>query len=238
MIFKNAQEEFAVRYYRWSRLQASKEVADGYPLLKRMDHPSCRKYLRRMAQLSIEDQQAFTSLLVKWRHLPEIVEVSGDAPLSCEEIAEVKGYLGGLAYELDPASVSYYRRLQQGDPTANLDKRRFRKTLREHLAPLLGKGDPSGGADWTCSTIIENLLVETYIDTGGRTALHYYHDIIFSEHQYMGRGISVLGWLGLSGGTSWYQLEDSKAEETASFLAELCERFLKAAPELLKGLAP
>jgi hypothetical protein len=50
--------------------------------------------------------------------------------------------------------------------------------------------------------------------------------------------ISALSWLGLSSGTNWNDLEDSKAELTAGLVAELCAHFLNVAPKLLTGIHP
>lgn len=241
MTYNEALEEFAFRYYLWARDEARLEVEHGYPWLKRMDDEDCRKHLRRMAQLPIEEQQAFTALFVRSRHDPRAVERAGDVPLSSEDIARRNRYYDSLAFEFDPVQQAFLRRQLHGDPTTKLDRRRFRKIVKECLAPIFGKEDRGGGGGWWFyTTSVEGLRVITDVDTGGTVhQLSYSHGILFSEREPLREGISVLQWLGLIGGsTCWSQIEDSKAEETAHFLAELCDHFLKAAPKLLEGLAP
>ncbi|MCE5200455.1 MAG: hypothetical protein ABFD54_12140 [Armatimonadota bacterium] len=240
MMYKEAQEEFNYRYYCWAREEAHLEIANGFPFMRRIDNAYCRKHLRRMAQLSIEEQQAFTALLVKRGHEPRAVERAGDVPLSSEDIAKINRYFAEFPLELDPEDQAFLQRELQGDPTAKLDRKRFREIIKESLRPIFGKEDRwGGGGCWSYTTSIECLQVTTYIDTGGRYhQLSYDHRIMFAEIEPLHEGISVLHWLGFSSGTDWSQVEDSKAEETAHLLAELCDHFLKAAHGLLEGFAP
>jgi hypothetical protein len=236
--FQEAQEEFAVRYYLWAGEETRKEVEQGFPLLRRMDTGMCRRYLRRMAQLSTEAQHAFAALLVKRFH-PLALKLLGDT-LSSEEIAEITRYADVTAVEFDPLEEAFFQRQSEGDPSTKLNRRRFKKVVKEYLIPVLGREDKwGGGGTWRYKTPIENLCVETYLDTGGtHHQLCYSHAIIFSGYQTLIEQTSVLSWLGLSGQTSWRQLDDSKAEATARLLAELCDHFFKAIPNLLKRISP
>ena len=214
------------------------EIERGFPLLKRMDISICRRYLRRMAQLSSEDQRAFSDLLVKRFH-PEALKLLGET-LSSEEVAEIKRYTNAGALELDPVEEAFSQRQMRGDLTAKLDRRRLRKIIKEILTPILGReGGGGGGGTWRYSTPVENVRVETYLDTGGtHHQLCYFHRIIFLGHQTLEEQTSVLCWLGLASQTSWRHLDDSKVEATARLLAEPCAHFLEVAPKLLKGIAP
>jgi len=240
MTFREAQEEFAVRHYLWAREESRMEVERGFPLLKRMDISICRRYLRRMAQLSPEDQRAFSTLLVKRFH-PQAMKLLGEEALTGEEVAEIKRYTAGHAVELDPVEEAFSQRQLAGDPTTKLDRKRFKKIAKECLTPVLGHEDGwGGGGTWRYVKPVGNLEVQTYLDTGGtHHQLCYSHRIIFSGHQTLIEQTSVMFWLGLGGGaTYWHDLEDSKAEATAHLLAELCDHFLEVAPRLLKGIAP
>ena len=238
MTFQEAQEEFAVRYYLWAGEETRKEVEQGFPLLSRMDTGMCRRYLRRMAQLSTEAQHAFAALLVKRSH-PLAMKLLDD-PLSSEEIAEITEYADATALERDALEEAFFQRQVEGDPSTKLNRRRFKKIVKECLAPVLGREDRwGGGGTWRYKTPIENLRVETYLDTGGTyDQLCYSHTIIFSGYQTLIEHTSALDWLGLSSQTSWRQLDDSKAEATARLLAELCVHFFKAIPNVLKGISP
>lgn len=238
MDLKKAKEEFLIRYYRWSLLQGRLEVENGYPLLKRMDDSHCRRHIRRMEKLPMQAQQAFTALLIR-RFNQQALELLGESPVTSEEEAEVRRYFDGLAQDIDLEHDRYLQSMMMDKPITKLDKRRFRKMIKERLTPILGREDPDGGVDWTYTTVIENQPVVTSIETGGSFKdLEYEHRINFAEdrYPYMGIRISFLGWIGLIASTVWWKVEGSKAEETACFLAELCNHFMKAAPELLKGL--
>lgn len=238
MEFEEAQKEFSVRFYRWANEEARLEVEREFPLLRQMDNSSCRIHLRRMERLSTEDQQAFVALLVK-RYHPQAIKLLGETPLSDKESDKIKKYVRSFAYESDPVEQEFIQRQLNGDPTTKLDKRRFVKIIKECLEPIFGKEDRGGGGGaWSYTTIIEGLTVRTWINTAGRNNLQYNHMIVFSGKQYLQRGVSVDYLLGLGATNYWYQIEDSKAEETAHLLAELCGHFMNAAPDLLKGLAP
>lgn len=237
MTFTKAQEEFAVRYYLWAREESRLEIERGFPLLKRMDTSICRRYLRQIAQLSPQDQHAFATMLIKRFH-PQVIRLLGEEALSSEEVATIKRYTRGHVIELDPVEEAFFQRQIRADPTTKLDRKRFRKIIKESLAPILGQGEKDdGGGTWHYITNIENIRIVTHVDTGGKhDQLSYFHRIIFSGYQALHEQISVLDWMGLSSATHWRQLDDSKAEVTARFLAELCDHFLKVAPKLLKGI--
>jgi len=135
-----------------------------------------------MAQLSPEAQHAFAALLVKRSH-PLAMKLLDDR-LSSEEIAEIIKYADGSAVELDPVEEAFFQRQLEGDPSTKLNRRRFKKLVKQCLAPVLGREDRwGGGGTWRYNTPVENLCVETYLDTGGtHHQLCYSHTIIFSGY--------------------------------------------------------
>jgi hypothetical protein len=238
MTFEDAQKEFAVRYYLWATEESRMEIERGFPLLKRLEITTCRRYLRRMTQLTSGEQRAFADVMVKRFH-PQALELSGEI-LTNEEVYEIKKYTASGALEIDPIEEAFFQREIHGDRTTKLDRKRFRRILKQCLVPILGHEDKGGGGGtWCYTTNVESVRILTYVDTGGtQHQLSYFHRIVFSRHQTLHEGISVLDWLGLSSATQWRQIEDSKAEATAHLLAELCSHFLTIAPRLLKGLSP
>ena len=233
-----AQVEFAARYYLWAREEARLEVERGFPLLKRIDTSSCHRFFQRMSQLSLADRQIFAALLVKRFH-QHAMKLFGEN-LSADEVAEIKRYTDGGCHQFDQVEEIFVQRQLDGDPNKKLNRKHFRKLLKGCLITTLGQEDAWGGdGTWRYNNTIENLRVETYLDTGGQfDQLCYSHRIIFSGYQTLVELTSVLFWLGISNQTCWQQLDDSKIEATAHLLSDVCAHFLDSMPKLLKGIAP
>jgi hypothetical protein len=238
MTFEQAQAEFAVRHYLWAAEESRLEVERGFPWLSQMHTRICRLYLKRMAELSIDDRHALAALLVKRFHV-KALKLLGEN-LSDEEITEIKHFADGGALEIDPVENDFYQRQSKGDPTVKLNRGRLKNIAQERLSSIFVNEDHwGGGGTWRYSTPIGDMAVQTYVDTGGaQHQLCYFHRIIFSGSQALVEQTSLLSWLGLSSQTHWRQLDDSTTEEAVRILADACSHFICIAPKLLKGIVP
>jgi hypothetical protein len=123
-----------------------------------------------------------------------------------------------------------------------LNRPELRKALKAALAPIFGKAQAvfGGREEWRYSTPVRPCLVHTFIDTGGSIRqAEYSHEVV--QQRVEGelpwrRAISLLGWLGLCGTTTWNLLTPEEGGEAAQAMAEFCAHFLNAVPGLL-GIA-
>jgi hypothetical protein len=86
--------------------------------------------------------------------------------------------------------------------------------------------------------IIEAWTVFTGIDLGGSGRLRYGHYIQNgSPGSLTGGSISILRWMGISGGTTeWNLLCEGDEENGVKSLATICSHFIDALPLMLKGI--
>lgn len=115
------------------------------------------------------------------------------------------------------------------------------KKVIDSLSSVLGNiAEKRGTVEWVYETKIGPWNLTTWIDTGGRSRqLGYSHSIACSEKCLLIQGVSFLSWLGIcGGGMNWNNITDENIDRIVSSLTDLIKHFIKAAPNLLEGIAP
>jgi hypothetical protein len=102
------------------------------------------------------------------------------------------------------------------------------------LMPILG-GPEDDSNMLRFITHFGSWRVVTFVDHDvEQCALRYSHSVFGPKERLpVALNVSCLMWLGISGETRWQTIEGVNAGRVAVTLARLCERFIRAAPQLL-----
>jgi hypothetical protein len=236
MTFKDAQAEFAVRYYKWALDEFRQESVHGYPLIRKLRTQPSIAFIKLIEQLSIDEECALVAALVKRFHSQALEIVGGN--ISSYETKLLKKFSDSMLFSL-PDEHDYTVGNSDERLPPKLKRKVFANLLKECLAPLFSSSfEKCGDGEWSYTNHFESIAIQTRIDVGGRFhQLGYSHNIVFSGYDLLVDHASILSWLGLSSQTHWQSLDEAKATETAHVLVEVCDCFLKAMPRLLEGLA-
>ena len=237
MNLKEAQKEFAARFYLWAKDEIRKEAHADFPTLRRLE--SCGfafQFLNYAQPLSAEDSIKLMTACLK-RYMKEAAEAFGEA-YSQQETDLVEGFTKSSLVG-NPAQTELFGRQLEGEKNLFADRKVLRAALKAELKPIVGeKITKYGAATWTYLTPLGDWTVQTRIDTGGRYHQFNYDHLIGSPfHPFLYENpISVLSWLGLGGGVQWNYLTPSDVPETVNSLGFVCSHFMAVVPKLLKGI--
>jgi hypothetical protein len=240
MDIQQAKDEFAVRYYQWAMEDFWREIREGFPLLRRIKGSRVPRLLAIVESLQPEEQFRLAVALVKRVH-PRALELL-HAPLTTEEKVLVSRLLDLLVIPT-PGEMEISRQITVGTISLKVSRKGFAALIKKELQPILGNvTERCGPHEWLYTTPIENWIVYTFIDVGGRHhQLNYEHTIGLPDtplYTNLVERVSLLRWLGITGQTMWDELTEPELPEAAKTLALLCSHFMQATPKLLEGLVP
>jgi hypothetical protein len=223
-----AQDKFALNFYRWAQAEFAREIAEEFPVIRRIQHPMPLEFLTKMQTLAQSARQLLASALLKRAH-SRAVQLSGEV-ISAEEAQLLESW-----YRPVVISTGIGRGTER---KASLNRQSFRKLLRHELDTIPGRRTPilePGELRYCCSVGIVD--VETSIMTGSKGYdLCYVHNVLIGQQVYLAQFTSVLCWLGVFGQTMWSNLSDADAPRAAKMVTELCSRFIAAIPALIDGM--
>lgn len=220
------RDEFLARFYRWADVFSQDEFSLGFPVVSKIPNPNAECFLNFARSLNQNDRSLFRVARLKKFH-PRGAELANDV-LSQRESALLAQY--SLART---GSVADSRKKER-----SLSKTQFRKMLLTTLRPVLGDPieSPDRREEWEYRTPIGCWTVSTRMDIGGRRVLGYEHAIRASESVFLHRQMSILSWMGVAAQTDWVSVPEAEQGRTLESIRHICEVFLAAIPELLKGL--
>lgn len=225
------RDEFALRRYRWALVDANREVAEDFRLLRLCRSALAISFVQFAEKLSPADRLALLSGSIKRTYL-RAVELAGDAitpleeSLYKEEAAQVQI---GIARGLWPFGSR---------ERTKIPRKELRKFLRVNLAGRgLGEFDPwQMPAEWRYRLKVGSWSVETYIDTGGSFRQVGFNHAIRGPNntpflQYLTGGLCA-------GSNEWNMLTDKDLPHVADNIVVLARHFIDSMPALLAGLEP
>jgi hypothetical protein len=114
----------------------------------------------------------------------------------------------------------------------------LKRAVVSELSHILGdKYESCEGEEIIYTTPIGPWKLVTFVDFGGSIQnLCYHHNIVNDQGGSLIENVSILRWLGISGGTQWENLKNECCQEVADTLAKIIEHFLQAVKELIAGL--
>ena len=223
---ESVRDQFLVRFYAWAKLDAHRELSQGFPFIRQIRNLATLRFLGFVERLEERERSVFCSALLKRAH-QRAVELE-QSHLSEEE--------GALLHQYSQWNDAQVWELET--QTRRVNRTRLRKILSKRLSPVFGV--PNAVMSHPETSVYEAQIrcwtVRTQIDMGGRRVLGYSHSIAAREFVHLHNNISILGWLGISQ-ADWVYVEEQKQEELADCLARLCTHFLDSAEHLLEGLS-
>lgn len=224
-------DAFLVQYYRWAMEETREELLGDLPRVRRINGSLAQQYVRFIAGLKPSSVFPAAAALVK-RYHKRALELSGET-LSQEDREWVDAFLNfekPFAPTWDPAiAEEKYRAVVNSAKGPQLDKRKLVRELRTRLSPVFGSEGEAFGTQVRRYTASRGpLVLQTYVDWGGRLPLRYSHSVVGKDMQRITHDISLLAWLGVSSDTSWSLLVDEDIVPAAELVAELCAHFKAA----------
>lgn len=224
-------DRFLVQYYRWALDETRKELLADLPRVRRVKGGLAQKYVRFIGSLKPNAVFPAATALVR-RYHKRALEVMGEK-LNEEDQGWIDVFLkfeGIFTPTWNPAIVDQeWNALVDSLKGPRLDKRRLARELRSRLKPIFeSDGEAFGPQVRRYTTNHSSLVLQTYIDWGGRLPLRYDHSVITWRGNVMHRIIqsaSLLAWLGVCGTTSWDFLTNEEIIPAAELVAELCAHF-------------
>ena len=219
------RDQFLVRFYTWSKAFSRREFDQSFPIVGRIKNASAQNLVFFANSLSFAEKHLLCSVLLKRFH-ERAVELLDDFP-SVEDSALLERY-----------SAAQRENVSRFEPSVRRsNKTSLRKILLRTMETLLGKPQQNSKDIWTYRSQVGSWTVETWIDTGGRRSFGYGHSIAAQDGIHLQHPISILGWMGISSQTDWFDLSEDDSRDAADCLLQACTYFLDAAPKLLEGLS-
>jgi len=221
LVVQRLSRKFETRYYQWSRQDAEQELDQGFPRVRRIKNLGAARFLEVVKGMAPNEQRRLVVALAKRFHRNVLNDV-GES-FSSEEERIVNAYLG--------------RQFRLPSQVPRADRKALAKQTKAILTPIVGKVAPSTASTWWHESVVNGWVLRTSLDVGAKFEhLAYFHSIITPDNFSLAPNISFLSWLGITGTTSWTFEAESDQENAVQTLAELCQTFVTAAPNLLEGL--
>lgn len=228
-------EMFNIKFYKWSQEYFKNEIVSNFPILRQLDIVAARWLVKEMDSLSHENKLLLGSGLVKRQIHYETACFLNDTG-SSEENKLIEWYL-------DRGHKSFatgVRRKMQTIATGNLLARKdIRKIVLGTIKDKLGiRGNSDVPNDHVFESNYDGVIVRTYICLNGKPGdLTYYHEVLSIDRIRIATSISILSWLGISGGgTTWEALTRENVDTAAHALELVCSEFLSAMSQLVRNL--
>src|SRR4051794_28413533 len=190
---ESAFNEFGRRYFRWSVDSALREMQQGCPRLQLMHTGSSLRYLRNLEQMTADKSQVFVLALLKQRLFKEFLtnEINGET-LSASERSLCEMYFDHPRPR-EPEDLRF-ERLEAAQPE------KF-KISRRALANLTCEVFQGHGYN-----MVHAGPAETWYSHRSQIApvrscqMSYSHRITGPNHYMLHGVISIVSWMGFSGG--------------------------------------
>jgi len=229
----NVKLEFQKRYYYWALSDWDSEIQESFISLSRIKNPVVEAVLIAMDNIETYQRYYLASGLVGRFRKELLLHINKD--FTKEEARLVDYYMDTVQHiSIESTLLRNFNQYKK----QTLNKKLFKQTLIDKLAPVLGMNyQKLSRYEWKYSLNIGSWHVDTYIDIGGR-----YHQLVY-DHVIKGPGnfilmdcISILSWLGISSQTSWRGLGNDDICSVVDSLSQIIYRFMVSAPILLKDL--
>ncbi len=231
--------EFEERLFHWCLRDWDRELNSDFQFLRALDKSiNARRAVSVMESLEASQLARLTRMLVKRSTTPRGLERCSESLTLMDEqlIEDFQELLEQESWRESmqiPAGGFPKKKGQK-----RFSRRAFKKAVIAELSDVLGdKYEKCVGSEIIYETPIDQWKLVTFVDFGGRIHnLCYGHNIVNQEGENLIENYSLLRWLGISGGTQWYNLENEDSQQVAETLALLVTHFLNASKELLHCL--
>lgn len=234
------ERSFSLAFYRWAKSDASRELAKGFPFLRRIQCAAITDYMEFTTKLTRVEMKSFVVARVK-SALLEGCFLAGES-ISQREKSLLDRYRERNVVEdsvLGRVSVTTRARLKlRNKPESRKGehaiRNRLRSALKKELSSIFDVREESFGsaAEWRYSVAVGRWNVATWIDTGKRfSPLSYSHTVTASHGIRLAEHASIFAWLGIPT-RGWDVVTEADIQPTAELVRELICHFTNAIREL------
>lgn len=227
-------EMFNINFYRWSQEYFKNEVLSNFTILRQLDVPAARWLVKEMDSLSHENKLLLAAGLVK-RQIHYETACSLNETGSPEEKKLTEWYL-------DRGKKSFgtgeWRRMQTIATESLLARKDLRKIVLSNVQDKLGIRGKSDVPNYhVFDSNYDGVIVRTYICLNGKAGdLTYFHEVLSIDRIRIATFISILSWMGISGGgTTWEGLTRENVDSATHALELVCSEFLSVVPHLVRN---
>ncbi len=246
-----AQDEFALRYYRWSVRASDAELHQGFPRVSRVKSYLVFLFLDFAAGCTAAELGNLMRGGIK-RFNPRGAELARESPTGDEDAIHQK-FVAYFSKEIviygqvmksmriAPRAMEIQNETLAGRTSLQLNKKQLLRTVGQTLEPLLSLPERSSRSGLHYCLGIPPWHLLTSIDLGGRKQLTYSHWLsprrgIDDCATDLSSGVSLLNWCGIHRSTAFDLIQDNEIESLGELLRDVCEYFIKSLPDLLSGL--
>jgi hypothetical protein len=242
MNLSKIQQEFYIRYYLWSCEDFKREIRESFPYLQLFRTGVDWSLIQFMSRIGQDERLVLANGLLKKFH-PEAVTFLKEN-LSQDEL-EMQSRFRTFSNIPSAMDQTVLARELSGEKIIYASRNKLRKAIIDSVAPVLGTDIIRFQDSVKIRTNCLGWNIETDFDFGGMSdQVRYGHSIVSRQRQEpygipaisLGRFISLNSWLGLSSMTAWTYLVESDIEQVSDTIYRLCDHFIRAASNLLKGL--
>ncbi|ELS31340.1 MULTISPECIES: hypothetical protein [Pseudanabaena] len=225
--------EFDIRFYHWSILEAQREAREDFPSLRKLLNPEAQNIIKIFDSLSSELKLELALALPKFSQR-NTLSLLGENLTDRDQELDHWFYNEANSHSQIIKQLEHLNSIQQV-----VDSKKLKSLISNELESILGKPfSRKGGLGYR--TIIDCWSVKTWIDVVNGT-FSYFHTIFHQDEKSIrlgpGVGISLGIWLGFNFNTArWICTTEDEAEQSAKSLSIFCAHFLNALPDLLQGL--
>lgn len=225
------ENQFFVKFYRWSQEYFELEINSDFPVLRRFDLAAARWLIQIMNRLNKEDKHLLAKGLLKRVNHAYISSLLNE-PSEPREKAIVEWYIKQGTRSFETGERFRFKSMNIGK---QMPKRDIQKQLLASVGKKIGKRTECDVPEFlTFDFSLEKATVRTCICIGTPMGdLSYHHELIKPDGERIKGFISILSWLGISGATIWEKVTEDNIDPTLDALFFGCSEFISAVPKLL-----
>jgi hypothetical protein len=248
---KPAQDEFALRYYRWCLEDSERERQENFPLVKEIRSFVAFLFLEFIDSCGSTEIRNLMTCGIK-RNNSRAVELASENISEAERDIHQK-YIKYFTKEITwqgqqltslrmPLRESQIRdRELSGQTSTTIKSADLKRALKQALRPASGPTPRSQRATLEYCQTLDSWYVLTNLDFSGKAQLAYSHQIsprrtVDFCPTYLYGGISLLNWCGIHPNTSFDLIQTNEIDDVAESMRKICGHFLEKVPQLTSGL--
>lgn len=220
-------DRYLLSYYEWCVAESHRELLSNYETLRRLANVSAQKYIAFMETLRPEFR-ARAALGIIRRYHPAALKLKMET-LTSEDQQWIQSFLdfGMMKIASGIKTIPYKPDLNIAIARrSTLDRKRLRREVFDELAKQISCApEPFSRSLWRFAQLDSGLILNTYIDFGGRIPLKYSQAVSDAQGKIIYRSSSVMQWHGITAATNWSLLTNELITQAAMTLADLCAKF-------------
>lgn len=240
------EQRFSSGYYDWAKSDFRQELVRGLPVLSKLRSSYSLPISAFLSTLPTDQQWTFALGLLKRGIHAEGARLCGESLSYAEKDLLTKYKNRAITknsifafpqIHLSQSEAEITTAIEAGTLVLQKPTKVFQNAVWKRVSKSLGvpqKVERQGSnAVIVLNSSIEHWTVWTHISFSIKVPLRYTHILTSSMLPKFTQHLSFLAWLGIAGDTAWDILTTDAADDAIETLIELCQRFLRTAPEWL-----